>query len=312
MMPIPRQGGARKVSLPPRALLASFGLVVLGLSLAGAALRVLVPDLFVAAHGEPGVRIVLPAEELFAIRGFPVTNTLLSSCLATLLLVGLMAAARWRARIVPTGLQDLTEAPLQLLLEYVEGLAGPKLAPALFIFVATVLLFILTNTIAAVLPLYGPVVAILDDGSHVPLLRGAGTDINMALALAVLCGLMVEASGFAAAGPAYLLRFFRVRHLLRRQLLVGFMDLFVGLLEGLMHLLRVLPFTFRLFGTVTAGEVLIVLASFVTPLMLAVPFYGLELVIGAVQAWIFASLTVVLAADAAARQDRGTLGAPDA
>ncbi|MDY7019389.1 MAG: F0F1 ATP synthase subunit A, partial [Chloroflexota bacterium] len=73
----------------------------------------------------------------------------------------------------------------------------------------------------------------------------------------------------------------------------GFINLFVGLLEVFSHLIRVVSFSFRLFGNMTAGEILLLIATFLIPLVFALPFYGLELLIGFIQALIFAGLTLV-------------------
>jgi F-type H+-transporting ATPase subunit a len=74
--------------------------------------------------------------------------------------------------------------------------------------------------------------------------------------------------------------------------------LFVGLLEGLSEIARVISFTFRLFGNIFAGEVLLIVMAFLVPLVGIVPFLGLELFVGLVQAFIFAMLTLVFAATA--------------
>jgi F-type H+-transporting ATPase subunit a len=73
----------------------------------------------------------------------------------------------------------------------------------------------------------------------------------------------------------------------------GFINLFVGVLEIFSHLTRMLSFTFRLFGNMTAGEILILVSCFLIPLVFTIPFYGLELLIGLIQALIFSGLTLV-------------------
>ena len=78
------------------------------------------------------------------------------------------------------------------------------------------------------------------------------------------------------------------------------MDLFVGVLEGISHLVRVVSFTFRLFGNMTAGEILLLVSSFLVTFLFSVPFYGLELLVGLIQAVIFAGLTVIFASIAVA------------
>jgi len=76
---------------------------------------------------------------------------------------------------------------------------------------------------------------------------------------------------------------------------MGIIDAFVGLLELISEFIRIVSFTFRLFGNIFAGEVLIVMMSFLVPLLLVDIFYGLELFVGLIQAFVFAMLTLVFA-----------------
>ena len=271
------------------------GLLVTSLAIAGLLARHLTAQFFPGIKAAPDIEVHLPSDYLFTILHFPITNTLLSCWLATLLLAGFFLAARWRARLVPKGLQNLSEAALEALLDLVVALAGKQKASLLFPLAATIFLFIVANALIALLPIFGPIEAIAGDGSHVPLLRGAGTDINMSLALALVAGIMVEASGLLVLRSKYFLRFFPVHHLRRRHLGLGIVHLFIGVLAIITHLSRLLSFTFRLFGNLTAGEILLLTASFLSPLVLGVPFYGLELLVGLVQAGIFAGLTVLFA-----------------
>jgi len=77
------------------------------------------------------------------------------------------------------------------------------------------------------------------------------------------------------------------------QMFQGAIDAFVGVLELISELVRLLSFTFRLFGNMFAGEVVILMFTFLTPLVLTIAFYGLELFVGVIQAFIFAMLTLV-------------------
>jgi F-type H+-transporting ATPase subunit a len=86
-------------------------------------------------------------------------------------------------------------------------------------------------------------------------------------------------------------------------LTTGFIDIFVGFLEALSELVRIVSFTFRLFGNMTAGEVLILVAVFLVPWVFALPFYGLELLIGFIQGLIFSGLTLIFLTLAAASHD---------
>ncbi len=76
-------------------------------------------------------------------------------------------------------------------------------------------------------------------------------------------------------------------------IVTGIVELLVGFLELLIQLIRIVSFTFRLFGNMTAGEILILVAVFLVPWVFALPFYGLELLIGFLQALIFGGLTLI-------------------
>jgi F-type H+-transporting ATPase subunit a len=91
----------------------------------------------------------------------------------------------------------------------------------------------------------------------------------------------------------------------------GPIDFFVGILELISELVRLVSFTFRLFGNMFAGEVVILMFTFLTPLILTLPFYGLELFVGVVQAFIFASLTLVFAVMATQSHDGHEEHAPE-
>jgi len=142
----------------------------------------------------------------------------------------------------------------------------------------------------------------------VHLLRGANTDINMPLALALISFVFVEFFGIRAHGGfRYLAKFINVGQFFRSTgqlftgklraglsgMFTGVVDIFVGALEALSEFIRIVSFTFRLFGNMTAGEILLLIAMFLVPWVLALPFYGLELLVGFVQALIFGGLTLV-------------------
>jgi F-type H+-transporting ATPase subunit a len=132
-------------------------------------------------------------------------------------------------------------------------------------------------------------------GELIPLLRGPNTDLNTPLAIAIWSAIFVEFWGISALGFfKYGKKFINFRSPI---------DFFVGLLELISELVRIVSFTFRLFGNMFAGEVVILMFTFLTPLILTLPFYGLELFVGVVQAFIFASLTLVFAVMATQSHD---------
>ena len=125
-------------------------------------------------------------------------------------------------------------------------------------------------------------------GLLVPYLRGASTDINTTLAIAIVAMFTVQIWGFRALGVRGYGGKFVVNPFKK-----GPIATFVGVLEGFGELTRMVSFTFRLFGNMFAGEILLISMAFLLPLVGIIPFIGLELFVGIIQAFIFAMLTLV-------------------
>jgi F-type H+-transporting ATPase subunit a len=118
----------------------------------------------------------------------------------------------------------------------------------------------------------------------VPLFRSPSADLNLTLALALLSFVVTEYFGFKEFGFGYLGKFFNFKE--------GALMFVVGILEFISEFVRILAFTFRLFGNIFAGEVVLVVMSFLVPWVLPMPFYGFEIFVGFIQAFIFMVLTV--------------------
>jgi F-type H+-transporting ATPase subunit a len=124
-----------------------------------------------------------------------------------------------------------------------------------------------------------------ENGHVVPYLRAPTADLNNTLALALLSVVMIQVFGVQALGAGYFSKFINVRE--------GIMGFMVGLIEIISELARILSFAFRLFGNIFAGEVILIVMSFLVPYLLPVPFFGLELFVAFMQAIIFSVLTLV-------------------
>ncbi|MEX0783669.1 MAG: F0F1 ATP synthase subunit A [Dehalococcoidia bacterium] len=125
-------------------------------------------------------------------------------------------------------------------------------------------------------------------GLVIPFFRGVYSDVNNTLALGICSFLIVEFWGFQALGFGYLRKFFV-------NPFKNPIGTFVGVLELLSELIRIISFTFRLFGNIFAGEVLILMLTFLMPFIFVDIIYGLELFVGFIQAAVFALLTLVFA-----------------
>ena len=260
----------------------------------------------------PRPHVKLPAEEIAHVGSFSITNTLIASWLTILVLAVLFYFCTRKMRLVPGRLQALSEVIVEGLLGFVEGVAGKAHARLLFPGIATIFIYVITNAYMGLLPIYGTIGLIEHGHGHeaefIPLLRAANTDINLPLSIALMSFIFVETWGMRVIGFFhYTGEFINVRQfgLGLKQLLTGklreaplnivfgFINLFVGILEIFSHLTRMLSFTFRLFGNMTAGEILVLVSCFLIPMIFTIPFYGLELLIGLIQALIFSGLTLV-------------------
>jgi len=249
----------------------------------------------------------LPAAEIFTVFGFPITNTIFTAWITIAFLVIMSFVITRRMKIVPGRLQGVFESLLGWLYNFCKRVAGEENGRRFFPVVATIFLFVAFNAWLSLLPGFGSLEIVNSHGHHVHLLRGANTDINTPLAVALMSFLFVEFYGLKSLGIRYLSKFFNVGlffsglgQLFRGRLkasigtmLSGAINIFVGLLELLSEFVRIISFTFRLFGNMTAGELLLVFAAFLIPWVFALPFYGLELLVGFVQALIFGGLTLV-------------------
>jgi len=120
----------------------------------------------------------------------------------------------------------------------------------------------------------------------IPYLRGAFSDINNTLAIAIVAFCMIEFWGFQSLGLGYLGKFFVAPW-------KSPIGAFVGFLELLSEFIRIVSFAFRLFGNIFAGEVLILMLTFLMPFLFVDIIYGLEIFVGFIQAAVFALLTLV-------------------
>ena len=270
------------------AILAVVGLVVFGL-LEGAIIKGPAHAFLEKPH------IALPAEQIASLGSFPITNTLLSSWIATVVLIVLFFLATRRMSLVPRGLQNVVELAVETLYNFVAGVAGEHYGRRFFPIIATIFLFVLVNAWLGLLPVYQSLGILRNGQLEAQLLRPAGTDINMPLALALISFVYFEAWGLRAHGVGYLGEFARFGGLLRGRIGMGLIELFVGVLELFSHFIRAISLTFRLFGNMTVGEILVLVSAFLAVFVFPLAFYGLELLVGFIQALIFAGLTLVFA-----------------
>ncbi|MBI2589666.1 F0F1 ATP synthase subunit A [Candidatus Berkelbacteria bacterium] len=240
--------------------------------------------------------ISLASEKLFSLGPIVVTNSILATWLGIFTLVSLAFLATRRIALIPNGFQNVAEGIIEILLDLIEQVTQDRRrAEQLLPFLATFFLFILTLNWMELIPGFGSLVLYTNTG-EAPLLRSANTDLNTPLALALISVLGTQILGIIALG------FFKhVRHYLSfKPTLEGAIGFFVGFLHIIGEVARVISFTFRLFGNIFAGEVLLVVIAFLIPYVVPVPFYVIELLVGFIQALVFMMLTLVFIVTATA------------
>ena len=232
-----------------------------------------------------GIHISLKAEEIFHFGNFNFTNTLVVSFLVLFILGTFAFVFRKKIFLIPSGIQNLFEYIIEGALNLMEGILGSRaLAEKYLPFVFTVFLFILASNWLGLLPGVGSIILKLPHEST-PLLRSPSSDLNFTLGLAILAVIFVNLSGIITLGfLKYAKKFINFQNPIK---------FFVGILELISEIAKMISFSFRLFGNIFAGEVLLTIVGFLVPYFIPLPFLFLEIFVGFIQAFVFAMLTLV-------------------
>jgi len=268
------------------------------------------------------MHISIAAETLFMIGPLPVTNALLMSWIAMALLVAVGLSFTYRMRVVPGGMQNVGETIIEAGIGFFSDVMGSRReAEKVFPIVATLFIFILLSNWIGLVPGVGTIgyleepkeeivheetVAPVDEHAapegeteeaaapaeaeahgpvFVPFFRSAYSDLNMTLALAIISVLATHVFGIMTIG------FFKHAHKFFN--FSSPINFFVGILELFGEVSKMVSFSFRLFGNIFAGEVLLVVILSLVPYVAPLPFFALEVFVGFIQALVFSMLTLV-------------------
>ncbi len=259
------------------------------------------------------------------------TNTLVATLIADVILI-LIAFAVSRAirsgELIPRGIPGAIEAVLEVINNLTESTAG-KWAKTIFPFFATITILVLVvnwmelipgvdsigklelaehegNPIEQVIP--GVYTLVNSDSESaaeeheagytlIPYVRVASTDLNFTVALALISVLMTQVIGVRALGASYFTKFINTGGVFSRPVF-GLIDFVVGLLELVSELSKLLSFSFRLFGNIFAGSVLLFVIGTLIPVFVQSAVLGLEFFVGLIQAVVFGMLTMVFMSQA--------------
>lgn len=225
------------------------------------------------------LNITISAEPIFSINGYDFTNSMLVSLLVTLLL-SLMAIRfnAWLKSGRKSNFFLFIQTIIEALFEFVQSIT-PLQAGRFFPLIATLFLFIISASWFGLLPGAETIT-----WNGVPLLRGGTADLNITLGLAIFSVVSIQFYGYKILGLKYFRKFFNFSNPI---------NFFVGFLELISEFAKIMSFAFRLFGNIFAGEVLLAVIAFLLPLAGPLPFLGLEIFVGFIQALVFATLTLV-------------------
>ncbi|MCR4281356.1 MAG: F0F1 ATP synthase subunit A [Candidatus Kaiserbacteria bacterium] len=233
---------------------------------------------------QEGIHVALAPEIIGNLWGLPITNTLLMSWAVIIVLGALAYIVGKNIKLVPGRFQTLLEWLFSFVYDYIaETLESRDMARKFFPLLLTLFLFIFTANMLEFTPGIGSV-GFFSGDEFSPLFRSANTDLNATLALAIISFFVIEITGIVTIGIfKYSQKFISFKSVM------GFA---VGIIELFSEIARLISFSFRLFGNIFAGEVLILVVGYFVPYILPVPIMMFEVFVGFIQAAIFALLTL--------------------
>jgi len=236
-------------------------------------------------HEEGGLHIALSAERLATLFGIPITNTIVTTWLVIVVMLLAAFFIGRNLKVMPGRFQNAIEMGYEYVYNFVKDTLGEeKYARRYFPLIITIFVFVLIANLLDFTPLIHPFT--VETGGHeVSFFHAVNADLNTPLALAIVAFFVVEFSGVLTLGLLkYGSKFVNFKG--------GVMGFIIGLLEIVGNLARLVSLSFRLFGAIFAGEVLIMVITVFVPYVAPVPLMAFEVFIGLLQAAIFAILTL--------------------
>ncbi|MBI3384890.1 F0F1 ATP synthase subunit A [Candidatus Gottesmanbacteria bacterium] len=239
------------------------------------------------------LHISLTAEKIAEIGGFPITNSLFTTWLVMGVLITLVFLTRSRLALVPSRFQVVMEGLVGGLYNLFESVTGER-TKLYFPLVGTLFIFIIFTNWIGLLPGFGTIgFKMVQGGKEIftPIFRSGNADLNTTFALALISVLTIQFFGIKTLGLTYFKRFLNLK---------SPVYFFVGILDIVSEFSKIISFAFRLFGNIFAGEVLLAVIAFLMPVIAPIPFLGLEVFVGFIQALVFSMLTAAFLSAATA------------
>ncbi|MBU2566588.1 F0F1 ATP synthase subunit A [Patescibacteria group bacterium] len=239
--------------------------------------------------------ISIGPEIITTIAGMPITNTMLMAgvVLLVIIVISLIVKKQATSDAPPRGITGIMDAFVEMFFDFVESITNDKeKAIRFFPIVATIFFVVLCSNLLELLPGLGSIgIWEVHHGEEilVPFIRSMSADLNFTFVVAIFAMGSVQIMGMRFLGfKAYWGKFFIAPW--KKPFIIGS---FVGILEFVSEFSKAISFSFRLFGNIFAGEVLLAVIGFLAPFLAPLPFLFLELFVGFVQALVFSTLTIV-------------------
>lgn len=235
------------------------------------------------------LNISISAEPIFHIGSLTVTNSMITTWIVVgiIVLLTLLFSSKIKKSGQPGRGQLLVEFAVEGIFGFIESIVGRAKARVFFPLIATFFFFILFSNWSGLIPGVGTIGMRGIHNGHeafIPYFRAPTADLNTTLALGLLSMVMVQVYGIKFLGLKYFKKFFDFSNPI---------NFFVGFLELISDVSKVMSFAFRLFGNILAGEILLMVIGFILPVLGPTPFIGLEIFVGFIQALVFMMLTTV-------------------
>ena len=246
----------------------------------------------------------LAAETIFNIGPLPITNTYINSTLVLILFLIVGFVLRKRSREIPDKIQNFAESILEFAMGYVDQVTHDRKKSLKFLpIVGSLFFFILISNWLGIFPGIGSIgrwLSVHGEAELVPIFRPANTDLNTTLAMAVLGVAISHVFGIIAIGFwKYANKFVKLGDIWQSfrkggmSIMVAFIEFGVGFIEIISEVAKIVSLSLRLFGNVFAGEVLLTVMASLLAFVVPLPFIGLEILVGFIQALVFAMLVLV-------------------
>jgi len=246
------------------------------------------------------------AEPIFNIGNFHITNSLLNTWLVVVIIVAASIYLKKKIKVIPRGFQNFLEAGIESLLGIFDSVTNSRdKSWKFFPFIFSFFIYILISNWMGLLPGIGSIGSVVTEHGQnvfVPFIRGGTADINTTLALAIIGVVASHIFGVISIGAwHHFNKFVNIAALIeipkkvkkdKMILLINPINIFVGLLELVGEFAKLASLSFRLFGNVFAGEVLLASMSAILAFGLPIPFMFLEVLVGVIQAFIFSILVL--------------------